>query len=150
MLLAQNERGYLNLCELSSFAYLEIDASEDPHVGVGEDLREYSEGLILLSGGPDGPVDHLLAAGKVKEGRAALAEMKRVFGDRFYVELQRHGAADPRRRRRANWSPSPMSRTRRSSPPTTSTSNMPRPMPRTTCCCASPTAASSARTNAGG
>ncbi|MBU2365042.1 MAG: DNA polymerase III subunit alpha [Alphaproteobacteria bacterium] len=90
MLLAQNERGYLNLCELSSFAYLEIDASEEPHVS-WQRVCDYSEGLILLSGGPDGPVDHLLAAGKVKEGRAALAEMKRVFGDRFYVELQRHG-----------------------------------------------------------
>src|SRR5262249_9205264 len=41
----------------------------------------------------DGPVDPLFAAGKVKEGRAALAEMHRVFGDRFYVELQRHGLA---------------------------------------------------------
>ncbi len=90
MLLAQNEQGYLNLCDLSSFAYLEIDASDEPHVP-WEKVRQFSEGLILLSGGPDGPVDHLFAAGKVKEGRAALAEMKRVFGDRFYVELQRHG-----------------------------------------------------------
>jgi len=91
MLLAQSERGYLNLCELSSAAYLEIDASEDPHVP-WEKVCALSEGLLLLSGGPDGPVDHLFAAGKIKEGRAALGEMKRVFGDRFYVELQRHGA----------------------------------------------------------
>jgi len=91
VLLAQNEQGYLNLCDLSSFAYLEIDASEEPHVP-WEKVCQFSEGLILLSGGPDGPVDHLFAAGKVPEGRAALAEMKRVFGDRFYVELQRHGA----------------------------------------------------------
>jgi len=91
MLLAQNEQGYLNLCDLSSFAYLDIEASDEPHVP-WEKVREFSDGLILLSGGPDGPVDHLFAAGKVKEGRAALAEMKAVFGDRFYVELQRHGA----------------------------------------------------------
>ncbi len=91
MLIAQNERGYLNLCDLSSIAYLEIDASEDPHVPWAK-VCELSEGLILLSGGPDGPVDHLFAAGKIDEGRAVLAEMKRVFGDRFYVELQRHGA----------------------------------------------------------
>ena len=32
MLLAQSEQGYLNLCELSSLAYLEIEASEEPHV----------------------------------------------------------------------------------------------------------------------
>lgn len=92
MLLAQSEQGYLNLCDLSSFAYLDIEASDEPHVP-WEKVCQFSDGLILLSGGPDGPVDHLFAAGKVKEGRAALAEMKRVFGDRFYVELQRHGAA---------------------------------------------------------
>ena len=33
----------------------------------------------------------MFAAGKTKEGRAALAAMKAAFGDRFYVELQRHG-----------------------------------------------------------
>ena len=91
MLIAQNERGYLNLCELSSLAYLEIDASEEPHVPWAK-VCERAEGLILLSGGPDGPVDHLFAAGKTAEGRAALAQMRAAFGDRFYVELQRHGA----------------------------------------------------------
>ncbi|MBW8814458.1 MAG: DNA polymerase III subunit alpha [Caulobacterales bacterium] len=92
VLLAQNERGYLNLCELSSFAYLDIEPSDEPHVPWSR-VCEHAEGLILLSGGPDGPVDPLLAAGKVKEGRAALAEMKAAFGERFYVELQRHGTA---------------------------------------------------------
>jgi len=91
VLLAQNEAGYLNLCELSSAAFLDVDASEDPNVPWAK-VKAHAEGLILLSGGPDGPVDHLFAAGKVKEGRAALSEMKAAFGDRFYVELQRHGA----------------------------------------------------------
>jgi DNA polymerase-3 subunit alpha len=87
--LAQSERGYLNLCELSSHAYLEAEATEEPHVP-WEMVATHAEGLILLSGGPDGPVDHLLGGGKVKEGRAALLAMKAAFGDRFYVELQRH------------------------------------------------------------
>jgi DNA polymerase-3 subunit alpha len=52
---------------------------------------EHAEGLILLSGGTDGPVDPLFAVGKTGRGALALAEMARVFGDRFYVELQRHG-----------------------------------------------------------
>jgi DNA polymerase-3 subunit alpha len=90
VLLAQSEQGYLNLSELSSIAYVDCDAADEPHVPWSK-VVERSEGLILLSGGPDGPVDSLLAAGKVKEGRVALAEMHRVFGDRFYVELQRHG-----------------------------------------------------------
>ncbi|MDX9996766.1 MAG: DNA polymerase III subunit alpha [Phenylobacterium sp.] len=90
VLLAQNEQGYLNLCELSSAAYLEADATGEPSAP-WEKVAELSEGLILLSGGWDGPVDPLFVAGKAAEGRAALAEMARVFGDRFYVELQRHG-----------------------------------------------------------
>jgi DNA polymerase-3 subunit alpha len=92
VLLAQTERGYLNLCELSSAAYLEVDAAEEPNVH-WDKVRAHAEGLILLSGGPDGPVDALFAAGKTKEARAALCEMHRVFADRFYVELQRHGLA---------------------------------------------------------
>ena len=99
MLLAQNERGYLNLSELSSIAYLDSAELPEPIVPWAK-VVEYSEGLILLSGGTDGPVDALFAAGKNAEATAALVEMQRVFGDRFYVELQRHGlprqaAAEP-------------------------------------------------------
>jgi len=99
MLLAQNEQGYLNLSELSSIAYLDSAELPEPIVPWAK-VAEYSEGLILLSGGTDGPVDALYAAGKSAEASAALAEMHRVFGDRFYVELQRHGlpkqaAAEP-------------------------------------------------------
>jgi len=89
VLLAQNEAGYRNLSVLSSAAYLDIDAVDEPHV-TWQKVVDHSDGLILLSGGPDGPVDPLFAAGKTAEGNAALAEMHRVFGDRFYVELQRH------------------------------------------------------------
>ena len=92
VLLAQSEIGYRHLSELSSMAFLEVDPADEPNVAWAA-VAARAEGLILLSGGPDGPVDPLLAAGKVKEGRAALAEMQRVFGDRFYVEIQRHGLA---------------------------------------------------------
>ncbi|HEX5262165.1 MAG TPA: DNA polymerase III subunit alpha, partial [Phenylobacterium sp.] len=99
VLLAQNEIGYGNLSVLSSIAYVDAEATEEPHVPWAK-VCEHADGLILLSGGPDGPVDPLFAAGKAKEGRAALAEMARVFGDRFYIELQRHelpgeAAAEP-------------------------------------------------------
>ena len=90
VLLAQNEQGYLNLCELSSAAYIEADATSEPSVP-WEKVAALSQGLILLSGGWDGPVDPLFVAGKASEARAALAEMAKVFGDRFYIELQRHG-----------------------------------------------------------
>ena len=92
LLLAQSERGYLNLSELSSAAYLQADGAEDVSVS-WEMVTRHAEGLILLSGGVDGPIDPLFAQGKAAEGKAALAEMATVFGDRFYVELQRHGMA---------------------------------------------------------
>jgi len=92
VLLAQNEVGYRNLAWLSSAAFLDIEANEAPHVPWAK-VVDHAEGLILLSGGADGPVDPLFAAGRTAEGRAALDEMARVFADRFYVELQRHGLA---------------------------------------------------------
>ncbi len=90
VLIAQNEIGWRNLCVLSSAAFLDVEASAAPHVPWRE-VEAHAEGLILLSGGTDGPVDPLFAAGRVAEGRVALAEMARVFDNRFYVELQRHG-----------------------------------------------------------
>ena len=92
VLLAQSEAGYLNLSALSSMAFLEADGLEEPSVEWAE-VAARAEGLILLSGGTDGPVDPLFAAGRNAEGDAALAAMAEAFGDRFYIELQRHGLA---------------------------------------------------------
>jgi DNA polymerase-3 subunit alpha len=92
VLLAQNEAGYRNLMALSSAAYLDIEPTDEPGVPWSR-VVQHAEGLILLSGGPDGPVDPLFAAGRTAEANAALGEMQAVFGDRFYVELQRHGLA---------------------------------------------------------
>ena len=92
VLLAQNEVGYRNLTVLSSAAYLDVEAAADPQVPWDKVLA-HAEGLILLSGGCDGPVDPLFASGRAAEGEAALAAMQAGFGDRFYVELQRHGLA---------------------------------------------------------
>ena len=92
VLLAQSEAGYLNLSTLSSMAYLEADGVEEPSVPWSA-VAARAEGLILLSGGADGPVDPLFAAGRTADGEAALAAMAEAFGDRFYIELQRHGLA---------------------------------------------------------
>ncbi|HRO33467.1 MAG TPA: DNA polymerase III subunit alpha [Brevundimonas sp.] len=93
VLLVQNETGWLNLCALSSSAYLDAGAMDEPGVP-WDQVAARSEGLILLSGGPDGPVDPLFVQGKPDEAAQALAAMQAAFGDRFYVELQRHGTPD--------------------------------------------------------
>ncbi|HLK24311.1 MAG TPA: DNA polymerase III subunit alpha [Caulobacteraceae bacterium] len=92
VLLAQSEAGYRNLMALSSAAYLDVDGPDEPAVPWAK-VADHAEGLILLSGGPDGPIDPLFAAGRTAEANEALGFMHAVFGDRFYVELQRHGLA---------------------------------------------------------
>jgi DNA polymerase-3 subunit alpha len=90
VVIVQNETGWLNLCQLSSSAYLDAGPVDEPGVPWNK-VVEHSDGLILLTGGPDGPVDPLFVQGKTTEGNAALNEMFATFGDRMYVELQRHG-----------------------------------------------------------
>ena len=86
--LAQNEAGYLNLMKLNSCAYLDANG-ELPQVSL-DDLVKHSDGLICLSGGPDGPVGRLLRAGQRPAAEALMTQLAATFPDRLYVELQRH------------------------------------------------------------
>jgi len=92
VLIAKSEAGWLNLMALSSNAFVSSSLETEPCVA-WDDVVARNEGLILLSGGPDGPINSLFVSGREAEGTTALAQMQAVFGDRFYVELQRHGLA---------------------------------------------------------
>ena len=99
VLIAKSETGWLNLMALSSQAFVSSSMETEACVA-WNDVVARSEGLILLSGGPDGPINPLFVSGRESEGFAALSQMQAAFGDRFYVELQRHGltheaAAEP-------------------------------------------------------
>src|SRR5262249_37374774 len=88
----QDGRWWPHSTQPFSAAFLDVAATDEAHVPWPR-VIEHAEGLILLSGGPDGPIDPLFAAGRGADAKKALAEMHRVFGDRFYIELQRHGLA---------------------------------------------------------
>lgn len=92
VLLAMNLDGYRNLCKLSSIGYQE-GFYWKPRIDY-EVLEKYSENVICLSGGIRGEVAETF----LKEGAAAALEkiknLKRIFGDRFYLELNRTGVAD--------------------------------------------------------
>ena len=90
-LLAKDEPGWANLMQLSSRSYLR-DSTElqAPHVTIAE-LEAWSAGLIALTGGPDGPINSALRAGQETRAAEQLRTLARIFGDRLYVELQRHG-----------------------------------------------------------
>ena len=94
VLLAQDATGYENLLALNSALYLRGDGAL-PHVTLAE-LSAHAAGVICLTGGPDGPLGRLLQAGQGPHAQAVLETLHGAFGDRLYVELQRHtGEAGP-------------------------------------------------------
>ena len=99
VLMAKNEEGYHNLMKLSSAAFLDVADNAEPHVN-WETLLTHSAGLICLTGGPGGPVNEALVNGQRSLAEQHLLQLRSVFADRLYVELQRHGttaekAAEP-------------------------------------------------------
>jgi len=90
VLLATCEEGYRNLMRLSSRAYLDQPANEPPHVKFVW-LDGANEGLIVLTGGPGGPLDQAIYARQSHLASARCEKLLRLFGNRLYIELQRHG-----------------------------------------------------------
>jgi DNA polymerase III subunit alpha len=92
ILLAQSEQGYRNLLKLVSKSFLETEGGEPPQLDL-EALEGRSEGLLLLSGGPAGPVGRLLLEGQAAAAETMLLRLAALFPGRLYVELMRHGLA---------------------------------------------------------
>ena len=63
---------------------------ETPHIEI-ERLEAHGDGLIALTGGPDGPIDKALREGQKEVAFERLKVLEKIFGDRLYVEIQRHG-----------------------------------------------------------
>src|SRR5262249_61786188 len=59
-------------------------------------LEGIGGGLIALAGGPGGPLDAVIAAGQAEHAAARCERLLALFGDRLYVELQRHGTPEGR------------------------------------------------------
>jgi DNA polymerase-3 subunit alpha len=94
-LLVQNEAGYLNLTKLLSAAYLDVEAGDFAHVKLAR-LVQHTQGLIALTGGPGGVVNTLLLEGQRAAAETVLDTLAAAFGDRLYVELQRHDLPEER------------------------------------------------------
>jgi DNA polymerase-3 subunit alpha len=88
VLLAQSEAGYENLMKLNSCLYLDKGGAL-PQVTLDE-LEAHAGDLICLTGGPDGPVGCLLQGHQRPAAEELMQRLARTFGDRLYVELQRH------------------------------------------------------------
>jgi len=96
VLLVQSEAGYRNLLALVSRSYLASDGTAEPAVSLAK-IAAASEGLICLSGGPNGPLGRLSAEGQADAAEAMLGELTMAFPGRFYIELMRHNGPDEAR-----------------------------------------------------
>ena len=95
VVLVQSDAGYRNLLKLIRIAHFGAPGAEaplEPQVRLG-DFARHAEGLILLTGGPAGPVGRLLAAGQGPAADTVLVRLAEAFPGRLYVELMRHGLA---------------------------------------------------------
>ena len=88
ILLAKNKKGYQNLCKLSSAAFTE-GFYYYPRIDM-KLLKEFSEGLICLSGPFYGKIGTLAAAGDEATLLETVEEFLLIFGDDFCFEVSRH------------------------------------------------------------
>ena len=92
LLLAQNTRGYLNLCELLARAWVGNTQRGQAWVQWAW-LKELGEGLICLSGADGGAIGMGLLAGDAGRARSVAQHLASLFPQRFYIEVQRAGLA---------------------------------------------------------
>ena len=90
VLLVQNHRGYLHLCELLARGWTQNVLKGVAVVKLAW-LQELSEGLILLSGAQSGPVGQALVQGDTDKAADVALQLGSIFPHRFYLELQRAG-----------------------------------------------------------
>ncbi|MGB3799915.1 MAG: DNA polymerase III subunit alpha, partial [Lewinella sp.] len=89
LMLAKNKTGYQNLAKLCSLGYIEGLYGKYPRIDK-ELLQQYCEGVIATSCCIGAEVPQLLLQGKDEEAEIALKWWLDIFGEDYYIELQRH------------------------------------------------------------
>jgi len=93
IVLAKNYKGYKNLIKLVSHAWVK-GYYYKPRTDRSE-LEKYHEGLIVLSACIAGEVPSKVLKGDIDGAREACQWYHNLFGDDYYLELQRHEVKDP-------------------------------------------------------
>jgi DNA polymerase-3 subunit alpha len=90
VLMATDETGFGNMSRLVSRSYLD---GENGKVAAKLDWLDAAnlQGVICLTGGPEGAIDPMFSNGLDAHAVERLDRLRELFGDRLYVELQRHG-----------------------------------------------------------
>jgi DNA polymerase III subunit alpha len=89
VLLTQSQRGYRNLVKLISEGHMN-GFYYKPRVN-WQQLEQYADDLIVLSGGMTGPISHALLRNNLGEAETRAKRLKALYPGRFYIELQDHG-----------------------------------------------------------
>lgn len=87
-LLAESNDGWRSLCRLSTAA--RAGRQKGTSATTMAMLEAHCEGLVALSGGPDGRIARMLEANRPREAAREAARLGELFPDRFYIEIQRH------------------------------------------------------------
>lgn len=96
VILIKNEAGYRNAIKLCSLGFINGEKTKKtvrPAITY-EELYEHSEGLIVTSACLGGDIPKNIETGHEDRAFEIAKEMKDVFGDDFYIEIQRHGITD--------------------------------------------------------
>lgn len=94
IVLAKNEKGYHNLIKLVSKAWTEGFYAR-PRTDKVE-LEKYHEGLIICSACIGGEIPKKILTGQFLAAEEAIQWFKKIWGDDYYLEIQRHKANVPR------------------------------------------------------
>ena len=89
-LLCESREGYQNLCQLITQFKMRETTKQEGAANL-DDLQQYAQGLVCLTGGDEGPLAASLMRGGEEAGRETVERLIRIFGPgNVYVELQRH------------------------------------------------------------
>ena len=93
IVLAKNETGYHNLIKLVSRSW--VDGYYNRPRTDHKDLEQFHEGLIICSACIGGEVPKKILSGNIEEAEKAVLWFKGIWGDDYYLEIQRHEVKDP-------------------------------------------------------
>ncbi len=100
-LLCESREGYQNLCRMVTRLKMR-EPSKTEGAATLADIKEFSSGLVCLTGGDEGPLAAALARGGEMEAATMVERLVSIFGQKnVYVELQRHGQREQEWRNQA-------------------------------------------------
>jgi len=93
LLLAKNQTGYENLSKLCSLGYIDGLYSKYPRIDL-ELLKQYKEGLIATTCCIASVIQQAILFKSEEEAEKTFKQWFELFGDDYYIELQRHGLGE--------------------------------------------------------